>query len=108
MNHLHQRAQIVFLLAAIFAAGCNTTQSPHRQVDDARITAEIKAKLAQEITPSSLINVKVITTNGVVTLAGQVESPEVKQQAGQKANGVQGVVDVNNNLQVEPASAGLR
>jgi osmotically-inducible protein OsmY len=44
------------------------------------------------------------TTNGVVTLAGQVESTEVKSKAESVAASVQGVVRVNNELQVASAS----
>ena len=95
-----------FFLAAVlatFLAGCTTTQSPRIQVNDARITAEVKSKLAQDVMPSSLVNVKVNTTNGVVTLAGQVENEDVKQRAEMVAVHVNGVVKVNNDLQVEPS-----
>jgi hypothetical protein len=37
--------------------------------------------LASRIRPSSLTDVHVFTTKGVVTLAGQVESVEVKERA---------------------------
>ena len=90
------------VLAAFLASGCTTTQSPRIQVNDARITAEVKSKLAQDVMPSSLVNVIVNTTNGVVTLAGQVESEDVKQRAEKVAVQVAGVVKVNNDLQVEP------
>jgi BON domain len=90
------------ILAAVVAAGCTTTQSPHLQVNDVRITAEVKSKLAEDVTPSSLVNVQVNTTNGVVTLAGQVETDQVKQRAETVTRHVPGVVGVNDNLQVEP------
>ncbi len=96
---------LAVLVASFVALGCTTTQSPHRQVDDLRITAEVKSKLAGDVAPSSLVNIKVNTTNGVVTLAGQVESEEVKQHAEQVALRASGVVGVNNNLQVEPLPA---
>ena len=53
---------------AMFAGGCNTTQSPNRQVSDVQITTQVKAKLASDVGASSLTNVDVNTTNGVVTL----------------------------------------
>jgi hyperosmotically inducible periplasmic protein len=90
------------LVVGVLAAGCTTTQSPHRQVNDLRITAEVKSKLAADVQPSSLVNIKVNTTNGVVTLAGQVETMQVKKSAELVALHVPGVVGVNNNLQVEP------
>jgi hyperosmotically inducible periplasmic protein len=89
------------LIVLAISLGCNTTQSPRQQVEDARITTEIKSKLAKEVSPSSLIDVKVDTTNGVVTLAGQVESTALKENIAEKAAAVRGVVDVNNNLQIE-------
>jgi osmotically-inducible protein OsmY len=87
---------------AVFA-GCSTTQSPERQVDDLSITAEVKSKLASEIGATTVINVDVNTTNGVVTLAGQVSSDQVRTQVEQITRTVSGVVNVNNNLQVETA-----
>ena len=92
---------------AIFAESCNTTQSPNRQVNDAQITTQIKAKLASDVNASSLANVDVNTTNGIVTLAGQVENAEVKRSAETVTASVPGVVRVNNNLQVDPAAASI-
>ena len=90
---------------ALFAQGCNTTQSPNRQITDLRITTQVKTKLASDVRPSSLANVDVNTTNGVVTLAGQVENAEVKRSAETVTASVPGVIRVNNNLQVTIASA---
>ena len=89
----------------MFAAGCNTTQSPNRQVNDLQITTQVKAKLASDVRASSLTNIDVNTTNGVVTLAGQVESSEVKTKAERVAASVPGVVRVHNDLQVDPSAA---
>lgn len=93
----------LLLAAASFIIACSTSQPPNTQVDDGRITAEVKSKLASDVRPSSLANISVNTTNGVVTLAGQVESEEIKRNAETVARGVPGVVSINNNLQVEPA-----
>jgi osmotically-inducible protein OsmY len=100
-----QRFFLGVLVAAGLSIGCTTTQSPRRQVDDLRITAEVKSKLAGDVMPSSLVNIKVNTTNGVVSLAGQVESEDVKHRAETTALHVAGVIGVNNNLQIEPAPA---
>jgi hypothetical protein len=91
---------IVSIVAGVWAAACNTTESPNRQVSETQITAEIKAKLASDVALSSLTNVDVNTTNGIVTLAGQVESADAKQRVAAAASSVTGVVLVNNNLQV--------
>ena len=93
-------------LASILAVGqgCNTVQSPRAQVDDAQITTEVKSKLASDVNASSLTDISVNTTNGVVTLAGQVGSAEIKQHAQTVASSVPGVARVNNELQVTPKS----
>jgi osmotically-inducible protein OsmY len=92
---------------AVLGEGCNTEQSPKRQLSDAQITTQIKAKLASDVRASSVANIQVNTTNGVVTLAGQVESDNVKHSAETVTASVPGVVRVNNNLQVDPASASV-
>lgn len=88
----------------IFAEGCNTTEPPNQQLSDAQITTRVKAKLASDVGGSSLVNVEASTTNGVVTLAGQVQSADVKQKAETVTASVPGVVRVNNNLQVQRPS----
>jgi osmotically-inducible protein OsmY len=104
---------IIFLLLAalasmaMFAEGCNTVQSPNRQASDVQITTQVKAKLASDVRASSLTNIDVNTTNGVVTLAGQVENAEVKHKAETVTASVPGVVRINNNVQVDPAAASI-
>jgi hyperosmotically inducible periplasmic protein len=98
-------ATAVLASSAMFAEGCNTSQPPNRQVSDSQITTQVKAKLASDVRPSSLTDIDVNTTNGVVTLAGQVEDAEVKHSAETVTASVPGVVAVNNNLQVATAAA---
>jgi osmotically-inducible protein OsmY len=97
-------ARAALISVAIFVAGCNTTEPPNRQLSDAQITTRVKAKLASDVGGSSLTNVQVSTTNGVVTLAGQVQNADVRQKAETVTTSVPGVVRVNNNLQVQSAS----
>ncbi len=94
---------MVVLLTGVFAA-CKSTTSPGRQVDDATIKAAVKAKLAADVRLSTLTNVEVNSTNGVVTLAGEVHNMDEKRAAGDVARTVDGVVRVNNNLQVKERS----
>ena len=89
-------------LAASLCVGCRTSEPPNVQLNDAKITAEVKAKLASDVSPSSLANVDVNTTNGIVSMAGQVESDTIRQRAVEVARSVDGVQSVNNNLQVQP------
>ena len=101
-----QRSRRILGVAAVvvlvgFIAGCKTTTTPGRQVDDATIKAEVKTKLAKDVRLSTLTNVEVNSTNGVVTLAGQVANEADRLYAEQVARSVDGVVRVNNELQVK-------
>ncbi|HET7453407.1 MAG TPA: BON domain-containing protein [Thermoanaerobaculia bacterium] len=100
MAHRVPTAIAVLLLLAGLAA-CKTTSSPSRQVDDAAIKTSVKAKLAADVRLSTLTNVEVNSTNGVVTLAGKVSTEDQRRMAGDVARSVDGVVRVNNELQVE-------
>jgi hyperosmotically inducible periplasmic protein len=86
------------LLAALL--GCRTNESPEAQVDDLQITTQVKAKLASDIGLSSVTNVAVNSTNGVVTLSGQVDSAGTKARAEAIAKSVPKVVRVVDNIQV--------
>jgi hyperosmotically inducible protein len=69
------------------------------QLDDAVITAKVKAKLIEDpITKARKIDVD--TVNGVVTLTGLVDSEEEIKRAIQIASSVTGVKKVVNNLRV--------
>lgn len=92
-------AAAVVLVA--FVGACKTTTSAGRQVDDAAIKTAVKAKLAADVRLSTLTNIEVNSTNGVVTLAGQVRDESDRLQAETVARSVDGVVRVNNELQVK-------
>ena len=68
------------------------------------ITAAIKSKLAADVSLSTVTNISVNSTNGVVTLAGQVDSEAIKAKVEAAARSVPKVVRVINNLQVAAAS----
>jgi hyperosmotically inducible protein len=94
-----------FLLSALLLAsliGCRTNESPEAQVDDLQITTQVKAKLATDIGVSSVTNVSVNSTNGVVALSGMVDSADVKARAESVARAVPKVTRVVNNLQITP------
>ena len=101
-THFRRILQTVALLTLVcFVASCKTTSSPGRQIDDATIKASVKAKMAADVRLSTLTNIEVNSTNGVVTLAGQVENESDRAQAAAVARSVDGVVRVNNELQVK-------
>jgi len=93
-----RRIAVLLLWAALL--GCRTNESPEGQVDDLQITAQVKSKLATDTGVSSVTNVSVNSTNGVVTLSGQVDSTELKAKAEVVAKSVPKVVRVVDNLQV--------
>jgi osmotically-inducible protein OsmY len=100
-------AVVALASTVIFAGSCNTSQPPNQQLKDSQITTEVKTKLASNVRASSLANIQVNTTNGVVTLVGQVENAEVKHSAETVTAAVPGVVRVNDNLQVASSSASV-
>ena len=102
MIHSLKRASITLLAAVVWAlvAGCTTTQSPGRQIDDNAIHTKVKAQLTAERF-SNILNIDINVTNGLVTLAGEVPNAQVKAEAEQEARSVPGVVRVINNLQVK-------
>src|SRR5260370_26556997 len=102
-NRLRSTFVLVALMVAVIiaAASCKTTSSPGRQVDDAAIKAAVKAKLAADVKLSTLTNIEVNSTNGIVTLAGQVRDESDRIAAVEVARSVDGVVRVNNNLQIK-------
>jgi hyperosmotically inducible protein len=87
--------------AAGSSIACKSTQTASEQADDAGIKASVKAKLAEDVRFSTLTNIEVNSTNGVVTLAGQVHNFDEKRAAERVAASVKGVKKVNNELQIE-------
>lgn len=98
-------AVAVFGFLVLGALACRPNQTIERQTDDAGIKTQIKARLASDVRFSTLTAVSVDVTNGVATLAGPVHSQEEKAKIEETVRTVKGVVNVTNNLQVEPAGA---
>src|SRR5690349_25144984 len=72
-------------------------------IDDTRIAAEVIAKLAAD-SPSNFVKINVKSESGVVTLDGNVDSPDRRARAAQIASGVNGVKGLVNNIQVAGAT----
>ena len=81
---------------------CRTNESPERQVNDLEITTQVKSKMASELGLSTVPNISVNSTNGVVTLSGQVDGADVKAKAELIAKAVPKVTRVVDNIQVAP------
>jgi hyperosmotically inducible protein len=71
-------------------------------IDDATITTKVKAAVLAEPGLASL-KIDVDTKDAVVTLAGTVDSPALKERATQIAQNVGGVRSVVDNLVVKPS-----
>ena len=71
---------------------------------DAALTAKVKTAIASDAGLGSASAINVNTYRGVVQLNGFVDSQDKIQRAVTAARNVQGVRDVQNNLQVKPAS----
>lgn len=71
-------------------------------IDDSAITTKVKAAVMAEPGLRTL-DINVDTKNGVVTLAGTVQSPDLKQRAVTLAQQVEGVRSVSDQLVVKPA-----
>ncbi|HXH84439.1 MAG TPA: BON domain-containing protein [Candidatus Tectomicrobia bacterium] len=95
------RAMLALLMVLTLATACRTTtgRSAGQVVDDAAITAQVKARLAAA-EAETLGRIDVDTTNGVVYLTGTVDTAAMKARAEEIARTEEGVRRVVNNLQV--------
>jgi hyperosmotically inducible protein len=92
---------LIFVFSVILNA-CSTPKgrTTGQVIDDGTITTVVKAKLyGDDFLQGLSIGVK--TFNGKVTLTGAVNTAEQKRRARQHAASVNGVVAVNNLLEVK-------
>ncbi len=90
------------VLSAATLAACATRpayESNTQAVDDATITANVKAALVQD-PRTRASNISVNTLHGQVELTGFVNSPQEGREAAHDAGGVPGVRSVDNKLQI--------
>jgi osmotically-inducible protein OsmY len=101
MRHLF-RSMLALMMVLAVTAGCTamTGKSAGENVEDAKITAAVKTKLAGE-KPATLTKVDVDTNKGTVYLTGNVENAAVKARATELARQVAGVREVVNNLSIQ-------
>lgn len=98
----HMRLLSIAMLAMLTLVACSsgTGRTAGENIDDATITAQVKAKLAAEKI-STLTKVDVDTNLRTVYLNGLVDSESLKQRASSIAWSVKGVNGVVNNLTVK-------
>jgi hyperosmotically inducible periplasmic protein len=99
-NYFARDLALLMIISSILIAACT-----ERQVDDAMLTARIKARMTADgrISPS---RVDVDTLNGDVTLRGETPTQEEKDASEEIARKVEGVRSVSNQIIVNPAVAG--
>jgi hyperosmotically inducible periplasmic protein len=100
---MHRSATVVVLLVVLaLGAGCRSTtgESLGTNLDDTKITSDVKTKLAAD-KMASLTRVSVTTVRGNVSLTGIVPTAEDRERAEDIARRVTGVTQVTNNLQTE-------
>lgn len=92
---------ILFALSAM-QSGCQSTtgKTAGQTMSDASISTAVQTKLTRDRL-SSFTRVDVDTVRGVVNLSGVVETEEQRAQAERLAHQVNGVVRVNNHLQIQ-------
>jgi len=95
-------AQVLVLSVVVALSGCQSTtgKTAGQTMSDATISTAVQTKLTSDRV-SNFTRVDVDTERGVVNLSGVVQSPEQRSRAEQLARQVDGVVRVNNNLQVQ-------
>lgn len=78
------------------------TLTPRNQSEgDLKLTQKIRqALMDDESLSTNGKNVKIITSNGVVTLRGAVNSEREKNEIGKKAKSIFGVRNVDNQLEI--------
>jgi osmotically-inducible protein OsmY len=98
---------LVTLAFSLVLGGCSN-RSIGNKIDDQFLEPDVANAISRshpDLTgPTS--HIVVTSYNGVILLAGQTPRDDLKQKAGQIANGVQGVKKLHNELQVlQPTSA---
>lgn len=93
---------LVVGMMAVVLAGCTTLtgKTAGETIDDASITAAVKAKLAREQL-GTLTRIDVDTNRGTVYLNGTVKNVAAKARAEEVARQVKGVREVVNNLKIQ-------
>ena len=76
------------------------TSSVKSAVNDASITASVNAELARD-SELSAVRIDVDTSAGKVALKGTAPTTEARERAARLARGVDGVTEVDNQLEVK-------
>lgn len=102
--NIRQILMAVAAAASILAAGCAVSrgqESLGAYVDDAAITASVKARMIENKDVAGT-SISVETLNGTVMLSGFAKSANEKSTAETLARKVDGVKSVKNEITVRP------
>jgi osmotically-inducible protein OsmY len=102
---------ILATLALSLLLGACSNRSIGNKIDDQFLGPDVSSAVsrAHPNLSSPTSHVVVTSYNGVILLAGQTPSTELKEKAAQAARNVQGVTKVHNELQIlKPTSALVR
>jgi osmotically-inducible protein OsmY len=88
----------------IATISANPDETQGEKIDDASITAQVKASL-QSHRSTSALRTKVGTTDGVVTLSGIVKSATERATVTKLVTDINGVTRVINNMTIEVTAA---
>ena len=91
----------------IATAPAQPTETVGQKIDDASITAQVKASLLSHHSTSAL-KTKVETTQGVVTLSGAAKNDAEKSLVTKLAADINGVTSVINNMTIGVVAASIR
>src|SRR5262245_4963165 len=91
---------VLVLLGALSGCQSTTGKTAGQTMSDASITTAVQTKLTRDRL-SNFPRIDVDTERGVVNLSGVVETEAQRAQAERLARQVEGVVRVNNNLQIQ-------
>jgi len=103
MKHTAMSLALAGLLA-VTTVGCAVTRDQStvgEYVDDATITARVKAQFADDPIVS-VMAIKVETLRGTVQLSGFAKTVSERNKAGMIAADTPGVIQVRNNIEVKP------
>jgi hyperosmotically inducible periplasmic protein len=96
----------ILAVALTGAVGCRSTtgQSLGTNIDNQTLKASVKSRLVADRL-GNLTRIGVDANEGIVSLTGTVESPELRERAEQIAREADGVRQVVNSIQVTPPVA---
>jgi len=98
--------RLALVLAAVILAGCTTmsddprARTPGTVMDDQGLEWAIGNDIRESDSGFATSNITIVSYNGIVLLAGQVQNDSLKQLAGSRAQNFETVRAVHNELEV--------